>query len=78
MIAVSVASPVGIKEVGVADFILRRDSSTLNRRQTPSCNQDYTTGGTVNFSPPGGSVSVNWSTQDDFVVGVGWTTEITT
>lgn len=78
MIAVSAASPVGIKEVGLADFILRRDSSTLNRRQTPRYNQDYTTGGSVNFSPSGGSFSLNRSAQDYCVVGVEWTTETTT
>jgi endo-1,4-beta-xylanase len=78
VIAASVASPVDITEIGLADFVLRRDNSSLARRQTPNYNQDYTTGGTVNYSPSGGSFSVNWNTQNDFVVGVGWTTGSTT
>jgi endo-1,4-beta-xylanase len=69
---------VDIAERGAADFVLRRDNSTLSRRQTPNYDQDYTTGGTVNYSPNGGSFSVNWNTEDDFVIGVGWTTGSTT
>jgi len=52
---------------------LTRDNQ-LTRRATPNYDQDYTTGGTVSYTPNGGSFSVNWNTEDDFVVGVGWTT----
>lgn len=60
-----------------ADFLLTNKSS-VSRRQAPNYNQDYTTGGSVNFSPSGSSFSLNWNTQNDFVVGVGWTTGTTT
>lgn len=81
-IAGSLASPVelskDIVERGAADFVLKRDNSTLSRRQSaPSYHQDYTTGGTVNYTPSGSSFSVTWNTQDDFVVGIGWTTGTT-
>lgn len=73
LIAGTIASPIDAVR-GPADFVLRRDNSTLSRRQSPNYNQDYTTGGTVNYTPSGSSFSLNWNTQDDFVVGVGWTT----
>jgi endo-1,4-beta-xylanase len=62
-----------ITERGPQDFVLQPENA-VNRRSTPNYDQDYTTGGTVNYSPSGSSFSVTWNTQDDFVVGVGWTT----
>lgn len=81
-IAGSLASPTNtVREIskrGEQDFVLRGNNSTLRRRQSsPNYTQDYTTGGTVSFSPNGGSFSVNWNTQDDFVVGRGWSTGTT-
>lgn len=72
-----IASPIDIVR-GEPDFVLRRDNFTLARRQAPNYDQHYTTGGTVNYTPSGDSFSVNWNTQDDFVVGVGWGTGDTT
>jgi endo-1,4-beta-xylanase len=78
-IAGSLASPAhtatrNIKERSPGDFTLRRDNAISRRQSSPNYNQDYTTGGTVDYSPSGGSFSVTWNTEDDFVVGVGWTT----
>lgn len=75
----SFASPVvnnnGIAERGPEDFVLKRINDTLSRRQSaPSYHQDYTTGGTVTYTPTGSSFTTNWNTQDDFVVGIGWNT----
>ncbi|KAF3765394.1 family 11 glycoside hydrolase [Cryphonectria parasitica EP155] len=42
----------------------------LARRQ--DYNQDYTTGGSVNFSPASNGYSVSFSGAGDFVVGKGW------
>jgi endo-1,4-beta-xylanase len=82
-IAGSLASPTDflvkrdVEERSTPDFVLGRDNA-ISRRQSPNYNQDYTTGGTVDYSPNGGSFSVTWNTEDDFVVGVGWTTGSTT
>ncbi|KAF3206586.1 hypothetical protein TWF106_011223 [Orbilia oligospora] len=51
---------------------IARRNETLARRSNTNYNQDYTTGGTVQFSPRTNGFSVNWNTQNDFVVGVGW------
>ncbi|KAK6349930.1 hypothetical protein TWF696_006189 [Orbilia brochopaga] len=51
--------------------IAKRNAS-LARRSNTNYNQDYTTGGSVNFSPQTNGFSLNWNTQNDFVVGVGW------
>ncbi|KAJ6264621.1 hypothetical protein Dda_0770 [Drechslerella dactyloides] len=51
--------------------IAKRNES-LARRSNTNYNQDYTTGGSVNFSPQTNGFSLNWNTQQDFVVGVGW------
>ncbi|KAK6534043.1 hypothetical protein TWF281_005382 [Arthrobotrys megalospora] len=51
---------------------IARRNETLARRSNTNYNQKYTTGGTVNFSPQTNGFSVNWNTQNDFVVGVGW------
>jgi len=65
-VAGSLASPVELVnkyEVTTAspDFVLRRDNDvSLARRQSvPSYHQDYTTGGTVNYTPSGSTFSVN-------------------
>jgi len=52
-------------------LMLARRNLTMSRRST-NYNQDYTTGGTVDFSPASGEFYVAWDTTDDFVVGVGW------
>ncbi|KAK6598543.1 endo-beta-1,4-xylanase [Botrytis cinerea] len=56
------------------NFVLQRNESSLVRRATPNYEQDYTTGGDVIYTPSGSSFTVDWSTEDDFVVGLGWTT----
>ncbi|KAH8820126.1 glycosyl hydrolases family 11-domain-containing protein [Xylogone sp. PMI_703] len=71
-IATSIATP--LVERGEPDFILERSNASLSARQAPNYNQDYTTGGTVNYSPSTNAFSVSWNTQNDFVVGRGWTT----
>ena len=48
---------------------------TLARRQ--DYNQNYRTGGSVNFSPSSNGYSVNFSGAGDFVVGKGWRTGTT-
>lgn len=58
---------------GPHDFVLGGPGS-LSRRSAIDYDQDYTTGGTVNYSPSSTGFSVQWNTQDDFVVGVGWST----
>lgn len=70
----SFASPtaVGKREgLGRADFVLGQNNTLLPRQDYQ---QDYTTGGDVIFTPSGNYYKVAWSTQNDFVVGLGWTT----
>ncbi|KAL7928931.1 glycoside hydrolase family 11 protein [Trichoderma chlorosporum] len=64
---------VNITARGAYDFVLGAHND-VRRRSNPSYDQNYQTGGTVNYSPSGTGFSVNWNTQDDFVVGVGWGT----
>jgi len=70
-------APAPVEKRGDFNFMMGPDHPlslarrNLTRRST-NYNQDYTTGGTVNFTPSNGAFSVNWNTQDDFVVGVGW------
>lgn len=45
-------------------------ADTLARRQ--DYNQNYKTGGNVNFSPTSNGYSVSFSGAGDFVVGKGW------
>ena len=47
-------------------------SQNLARRQ--DYNQNYRTGGNVNFSPTNNGYSVTFSGAGDFVVGKGWRT----
>ncbi|KAE8444725.1 hypothetical protein EG329_014285 [Mollisiaceae sp. DMI_Dod_QoI] len=70
----SLASPTANVEradSSPANFILGRDN---NLRARQNYQQDYTTGGDVVFTPSGNYFKVAWDTQDDFVVGLGWTT----
>lgn len=74
-VAGSLAAPTDLKPVvqkrGPMNFVLGPDNS-LSRRSNTNYEQDYTTGGSVNFSPGTNQFSVTWNTQQDFVVGVGW------
>ena len=54
------------------DHPLSRRSTTIASRSNTNYDQDYTTGGTVDYSPGTNEFSVTWDTTDDFVVGVGW------
>lgn len=75
-IAVSLAAPAetsprDLQKRGPYNFALGPEHP-LSRRSNTNYNQDYTTGGSVSFSPETNGFSVNWNTQQDFVVGVGW------
>jgi endo-1,4-beta-xylanase len=63
-----------IAERGPHDFAPGQGNNTLNRRSAIDYDQDYTTGGTVNYSPSSTGFSVSWDTEDGFDVGVGWVT----
>ncbi|PNP50000.1 hypothetical protein THARTR1_09331 [Trichoderma harzianum] len=62
-------SSVDITERGVHDFVLGPHNA-VRRRASINYDQNYQTGGQVNYSPSGNGFSVNWNTQDDFVVGI--------
>lgn len=51
------------------DFVVGPEN--LARRQL-DYNQNYRTGGNVNFSPTNNGYSVSFSGAGDFVVGKGW------
>ena len=81
-IALAIAAPTveaPVQKRGPHNFVmgpdhplmLARRNLTTSRRST-NYDQDYTTGGTVDFSPASGEFYVAWDTTDDFVVGVGW------
>lgn len=55
------------------DFVLGRHND-VRRRTTLNYDQDYTTGGTVDYTVTSGGYEVTWSNADDFVVGRGWST----
>ena len=55
------------------DFMIGPEN--LARRQ--DYNQNYKTGGNVNFSPTNNGYSVSFSGAGDFVVGKGWKTGTT-
>ena len=55
------------------DFMI--GPANLARRQ--DYNQNYKTGGNVNFSPSSNGYSVSFSGAGDFVVGKGWKTGTT-
>jgi endo-1,4-beta-xylanase len=84
-IASSLAAPTGeqlpahVERRGPHNFFLGPDHPLmLARRNLSSIEartnyvQNYKTGGTVNFTPSGNGFSLNFNTNDDFVVGVGW------
>ncbi|PTB37969.1 uncharacterized protein TrAFT101_011923 [Trichoderma asperellum] len=75
-VTASLAAPADVADRNVEargphNFFLGPDHP-LARRSAINYNQDYTTGGTVNFSPSTTGFNLNWNTQEDFVVGVGW------
>lgn len=59
-------------EERIPDFDFFRNISRLESRQ--DYNQNYKTGGNVNYSPSSGGYSVKFSGAADFVVGKGWNT----
>ncbi|CRG82729.1 hypothetical protein PISL3812_00074 [Talaromyces islandicus] len=69
----SLAVPVNdaLAARGPAHFVLD-GNVTLARRDAINYQQDYTSGGSVSYYPSSSGFEVNWSTEDDFVVGVGW------
>jgi endo-1,4-beta-xylanase len=85
--AISMAAPTSpssdFDERGAMNFTLDFDHPLSKRfgtfaareigpRSDSNYVQNYKTGGTVNFNPATNSFSLNWNTQQDFVVGVGW------
>ncbi|KAF7876920.1 uncharacterized protein EAF02_008140 [Botrytis sinoallii] len=77
-VSASLATPNSIlPKRSPMDFILQRNQSPLNDRATPIYQKDYKTGEDVLYIPSDSSFTVDWSTEDDFVVGLGWTTEST-
>ncbi|EED12490.1 endo-1,4-beta-xylanase (XlnA), putative [Talaromyces stipitatus ATCC 10500] len=85
-IAGSLAAPAesivkdDIAKRGPSNFVINATNATssLARRSAINYNQDYTTGGTVNYYHSSTGFQVNWSTQNDFVVGIGWSPGSTT
>jgi hypothetical protein len=76
-LAASLAVPTEPTERGDYNFFMGPDHPlfarrNLTARSNTNFNQDYVTGGTVNYSPTTNGFSVSWNTQQDFVVGVGW------
>ncbi len=69
----SLASPVAVEQREEPDFTLGPHNA-VSRRQNTDYTQDYTKGGGVTFSPNGNSFTVSYNTNNDFVVGRGWTT----
>ncbi|RAO72089.1 uncharacterized protein BHQ10_008101 [Talaromyces amestolkiae] len=64
---------------GPSNFIIDTTNNTsLARRSAINYDQDYTTGGTVNYYSSSTGFEVTWNTEDDFVVGVGWNPGSTT
>src|SRR5438105_4243282 len=59
-------------EAGAPDFEI--GAHNLARRQGMDYNQNYKTGGNVNFQPSSNGYSVTFSGAGDFVVGKGWRT----
>ena len=85
----SLAAPADlVKNDNVPDLVSRSPSNfvidttnnntSLARRSAINYDQDYTTGGTVNYYHSSTGFEVTWNTQDDFVVGVGWNPGSTT
>ncbi|KAL7928303.1 glycoside hydrolase family 11 protein [Trichoderma chlorosporum] len=78
VLATSLAAPTDLVEKKVEERepynLFLGPDHPLSRRSALNYNQNYTTGGTVNFTPSSTGFTLNWNTQEDFVVGVGWTT----
>jgi len=72
------ALPANVEKRGPSNFMLGPDHPLMVARRNASLEartnyvQDYTTGGTVNFTPSGNTFSLSFDTNQDFVVGVGW------
>ncbi|KAF7924370.1 uncharacterized protein EAE98_007421 [Botrytis deweyae] len=76
-VSASLATPNSIlPKRSPMDFILQHNQSPLNDRAT-IYQYDYKTGEDVLYILSDSSFTVDWSTEDDFVVGFGWTTEST-
>lgn len=71
--AISGVFAVPIAEPDAPDFMV--GPQNLARRQ--DYNQNYVTGGSVQFSPASNGYSVTFSGAGDFVVGKGWRTGTT-
>ena len=67
-----------IESRGPHNFILGADHplvmarGNITSRSPTNYVQDYTTGGTVDFSHSGSTFSLSYNTKQDFVVGLGW------
>jgi endo-1,4-beta-xylanase len=66
----AIAAPSQVVDRDAPDFEMGVDN--LVRRQ--DYNQNYKTGGSVNFSPSSTGYTVSFSGAGDFVVGKGWKT----
>lgn len=71
--------PRNVEKRGPHNFFLGPDHPLMLARRNASLAarslnyvQDYTTGGTVDFTHTSTGFSVSFDTTDDFVVGVGW------
>lgn len=62
------AAPAPVREP--TDFVLSRENATLVRRQ--DYDQNYQTGGDVQYSSTDDGYSVTFNSAADFVVGKGW------
>ena len=62
-------------EADAPDFVIGPSAAALEARQ--DYNQNYKTGGSVNFNPGSNGYSVTFSGAGDFVVGKGWKTGTT-
>jgi endo-1,4-beta-xylanase len=47
-------------------------NALMGRQSNTNYNQDYTTGGNIQYSPGTNEFSLTYSVSQDFVVGVGW------
>lgn len=70
--------PPHVERRGPSNFVLTDDHPLMIARRNASLAartnyvQDYTTGGTVDFTHSGDSFSLSFNTKEDFVVGIGW------
>lgn len=72
-VAGAFAAPTA-QPVDAPDFEFTSDKSLMRRQDY---NQNYKTGGNVNFQPTNNGYSVQFSGAGDFVVGKGWRTGTT-